>query len=84
LTQNLPFLAIAVATLCNNWAIYTYLSYLPKFVNSPISSGGLGIELGSSMFIYLILIPSLFSIFSLLLGGYLADRLLKKDTKLFM
>jgi MFS family permease len=81
LTQNLPFLAIAVATFCNNWALYTFLSYLPKFVNSPISSGGLGIELGSSMFIYLILIPSLFSIFSLLLGGYLADTFIKKGYK---
>ena len=81
LTKNLPFLAIAVATFCNNWALYTFLSYLPKFVNSPISSGGLGIELESSMFVYLILIPSLFSIFSLLLGGYLADTFIKKGYK---
>ena len=81
LTKNLPFISIAVATFCNNWALYTFLSYLPKFVNSPISSGGLGIELGSSMFIYLILIPSLFSIFSLLLGGYLADTFIKKGYK---
>ncbi len=81
LTKNLPFIAIAVATFCNNWALYTFLSYLPKFVNSPISVGGLGIELESSMFIYLILIPSFFSIFSLLLGGYLADRFIKKGYK---
>ena len=78
LTKNLPFIAIAVATFCNNWALYTFLSYLPKFINSPISVGGLGIELESSTFIYLILIPSFFSIFSLLLGGYLADRYIKK------
>ena len=81
LTKNLPFIAIAVATFCNNWALYTFLSYLPKFVNSPISVGGLGIELESNMFIYLILIPSFFSIFSLLLGGYLADRFIKKGYK---
>ena len=81
LTKNLPFIAIAVATFCNNWALYTFLSYLPKFINSPISVGGLGIELESSMFIYLILIPSFFSIFSLLLGGYLADRFIKKGYK---
>ena len=81
LTKNLPFIAIAVATFCNNWALYTFLSYLPKFVNSPISVGGLGIELESSMFIYLILIPSFFSIFSLLLGGYLADRFIKNGYK---
>ena len=81
LTKNLPFISIAVATFCNNWALYTFLSYLPKFVNSPISVGGLGIELESSVFIYLILIPSFFSIFSLLLGGYLADRFIKKGYK---
>ena len=81
LTKNLPFIAIAVATFCNNWALYTFLSYLPKFINSPISVGGLGIELESSVFIYLILIPSFFSIFSLLLGGYLADRFIKKGYK---
>ena len=81
LTKNLPFISIAVATFCNNWALYTFLSYLPKFVNSPISVGGLGIELESNMFIYLILIPSFFSIFSLLLGGYLADRFIKKGYK---
>ena len=81
LTKNLPFISIAVATFCNNWALYTFLSYLPKFINSPISVGGLGIELESSVFIYLILIPSFFSIFSLLLGGYLADRFIKKGYK---
>ena len=54
---------------------------MPKFVNSPTSSGGLGIELGSNLFIYLILIPSLFSIFSLLLGGYIADTFIKKGYK---
>ena len=84
LIKNLPFIAIAVATFCNNWALYTFLSYLPKFVNSPISVGGLGIELESSMFIYLILIPSFFSIFSLLLGGYLADRFIKKGYEVIL
>jgi ACS family sodium-dependent inorganic phosphate cotransporter len=54
LIKNGPFIAIAIATFCNNWALYTFLSYLPKFVNSPTSSGGLGIELGSNLFIYLI------------------------------
>ena len=81
LIKNGPFIAIAIATFCNNWALYTFLSYLPKFVNSPTSSGGLGIELGSNLFIYLILIPSLFSIFSLLLGGYIADTFIKKGYK---
>ena len=84
LIKNLPFIAIAVATFCNNWALYTFLSYLPKFINSPISVGGLGIELESSTFIYLILIPSFFSIFSLLLGGYLADRYIKKGYEVIL
>ncbi len=78
LVSNGPFMAIAVATFCNNWSLYTFLSYLPKFVNSPISEGGMGIDLGSSLFVYAILIPSLVSIFSLIMGGVIADSLIKK------
>jgi len=78
LASNGPFMAIAVATFCNNWSLYTFLSYLPKFVNSPISEGGMGIDLGSSLFVYAILIPSLVSIFSLIMGGVIADSLIKK------
>ena len=76
LIKNGPFLAIAVATFCNNWALYTFLSYLPKFINAPLIDGGMGIELGSNIFIYAILIPSLVSIFSLIFGGFLADKLI--------
>ena len=78
LIRNGPFMAIAVATFCNNWSLYTFLSYLPKYVNAPVVQGGMGIDLGSNIFIYSILIPSLVSIFSLILGGYLADSLIKK------
>ena len=78
LIRNGPFMAIAVATFCNNWSLYTFLSYLPKYVNAPVVQGGMGIDLGSNIFIYSILIPSLVSIFSLILGGYLADGLIKK------
>ena len=78
LIKNGPFMAIAVATFCNNWSLYTFLSYLPKYVNAPVLQGGMGIDLGSNIFIYSILIPSLVSIFSLILGGYLADGLIKK------
>ena len=76
LIKNGPFLSIAVATFCNNWALYTFLSYLPKFINAPLIDGGMGIELGSNIFIYAILIPSLVSIFSLIFGGFLADKLI--------
>ena len=49
-------MAITVATFCNNWSLYTFLSYLPKYVNAPVSQGGMGIDLGSNAFIYSILI----------------------------
>ena len=52
LIQNKPFMAITVATFCNNWSLYTFLSYLPKYVNAPVSQGGMGIDLGSNAFIY--------------------------------
>ena len=81
LIKNQPFLAIAIATFCNNWALYTFLSYLPRYVNDPLSTGGLGIELDSSLFIYLILIPSVVSVLALLFGGILADSLIKRGFK---
>ena len=77
LINNGPFLAIAVATFCNNWALFTFLSYLPKFISSPTEMGGLGVDLGSKVFILLILIPSIVSVISLMLGGILADGLIK-------
>ena len=82
LLSNGPFMAIAVATFCNNWSLYTFLSYLPKFVNSPISEGGMGIDLGSSIFVYAILIPSLVSIFSLIMGGVITDSFIKRGYKI--
>ena len=78
LIRNAPFVAIAVATFCNNWSLYTFLSYLPKYVNAPVAQGGMGIDLGSNVFIYSVLIPSLVAIFSLILGGFLADGLIKR------
>jgi len=81
LLTNLPFLAIAVSTFCNNWALFTFLSYLPKFINSPVSMGGLGIDLGSSVFILIILIPSIVSVLALITGGFMADSLIKSGYK---
>ena len=81
LIKNWPFLAIAVATFCNNWALFTFISYLPKFINAPIADGGMGIDLGSSAFIYSLLMPSLVAMFSLILGGYIADSFIKKGYK---
>ena len=81
LIKNWPFLSIAVATFCNNWALFTFISYLPKFVNAPIADGGMGIDLGSSAFIYSLLMPSLVAMFSLILGGYIADSFIKKGYK---
>jgi len=81
LIKNWPFLAIAVATFCNNWALFTFISYLPKFINAPIADGGMGIDLGSSAFIYSLLMPSLVAMFSLILGGYISDSFIKKGYK---
>ena len=81
LITNLPFLAIVVATFCNNWTLYTFLSYIPTYVSDPVESGGMGIKLDSSLFIYAILVPCLVAIISLILGGYLADNLIKKGHK---
>ena len=81
LIKNWPFLAIAVATFCNNWALFTFISYLPKFINAPITDGGMGIDLGSSAFIYSLLMPSLVAMFSLILGGYISDSFIKKGYK---
>ena len=78
---NGPFIAIVIATFCNNWALFTFLSYLPKFVNSPVSIGGLGIDLGSNLFIAIILLPSIVSVISLIAGGYIADMLIKRGVK---
>ena len=78
LIKNGPFIAIAVATFCNNWALFTFISYLPKFINAPITDGGMGIDLGSSAFIYSLLLPSLVAMFSLIIGGYISDSLIKK------
>ena len=79
--KNGPFIAIVVATFCNNWALFTFLSYLPKFMSSSTEIGGLGLELGSSLFILLILVPSVVSVFALILGGISADMLIKKGYK---
>ncbi len=81
LIKNWPFLAIAVATFCNNWALFTFISYLPKFINAPIAEGGMGIDLGSSAFVYSLLMPSLVAMFSLILGGYISDSFIKKGYK---
>ena len=79
--KNRPFIAIVVATFCNNWALFTFLSYLPKFMSSSKEMGGLELELGSNLFILLILVPSVVSVFALILGGISADMLIKRGYK---
>ena len=41
----------------------------------------MGIDLGSSAFIYSLLMPSLVAMFSLILGGYISDSFIKKGYK---
>ena len=73
---NKPFLAIVAATFANNWSLFVFLSFLPKFIDNE-----LGIDLESSAFIILIIIPSIISVIALNAGGYLADALIKSGIR---
>lgn len=84
LISNLPFLAITVATFCNNWVLFTFVSYMPKYVNSDISIGGLGISLESDTFLILIILPAVIGVISLLIGGFIVDTLIKQGLKVIV
>ena len=84
LISNLPFLAITVATFCNNWVLFTFISYMPKYVNSDISIGGLGISLESDTFLILIILPAVIAVISLLIGGFIVDTLIKQGLKVIV
>ena len=84
LISNLPFLAITVATFCNNWVLFTFISYMPKYVNSDISIGGLGISLESDTFLILIILPAVIGVISLLIGGFIVDTLIKQGLKVIV
>ena len=84
LISNLPFLAITVATFCNNWVLFTFISYMPKYVNSDISIGGLGISLESDTFLILIILPAVIGVISLLVGGFIVDKLIKQGLKVIV
>tara|TARA_B100000674_G_C37908990_1_gene947629 strand:- start:25 stop:1278 length:1254 start_codon:yes stop_codon:yes gene_type:complete len=74
---NKPFIAIISATFANNWSLFIFLSFLPKFIDNE-----LGIELESGLFVILIIIPSIFSLVALNLGGYFADTFIKKGFRI--
>ena len=84
LISNLPFLAITVATFCNNWVLFTFISYMPKYVNSDISIGGLGLSLESDTFLMLIILPAVIGVISLLIGGFIVDTLIKQGLKVIV
>lgn len=84
LISNLPFLAITVATFCNNWVLFTFVSYMPKYVNSDISIGGLGLSLESDTFLILIILPAVIGVISLLIGGFIVDTLIKQGLKVIV
>ena len=84
LISNLPFLAITVATFCNNWVLFTFISYMPKYVNPDISIGGLGISLESDTFLILIILPAVIGVISLLIGGFIVDTLIKQGLKVIV
>ena len=84
LISNLPFLAITVATFCNNWVLFTFISYMPKYVNSDTSIGGLGLSLESNTFLILIILPAVIGVISLLIGGFIVDTLIKRGLKVIV
>jgi ACS family sodium-dependent inorganic phosphate cotransporter len=73
---NKPFLAIVAATFANNWSLFVFLSFLPKFLDNE-----LGIALESSAFVSLMIVPSIISVLALNAGGFLADDLIKKGRR---
>ena len=77
LLSNKPFLAIVAATFANNWSLFVFLSFLPKFLDNE-----LGIALESSAFVTLMIIPSIISVIALNAGGFLADDLIKKGKRI--
>ena len=76
LLLNKPFLAIVAATFANNWSLFVFLSFLPKFIDNE-----LGIDLESRIFVMLIIIPSIISVLALNAGGFLADKMIKNGIK---
>ena len=84
LISNLPFLAITVATFCNNWVLFTFISYMPKYVNSDISAGGLGLSLESDTFLILIILPAVIGVISLLVCGFIVDILIKQGLRVIV
>ena len=76
LLLNKPFLAIVAATFSNNWSLFVFLSFLPKFIDNE-----LGIDLESRIFVILIIIPSIISVLALNAGGFLADKMIRNGMK---
>lgn len=81
LMRNMPFVAICVASFCNGWVLYFFISYFPSIVEADTSMGGLGISTSSSIYILLVTIPAIVAVIALILGGILADSLIKKGYK---
>lgn len=81
LATNLPFIAICVASFCNGWVLFFFISYLPSIIEADISMGGLGISVDSNIYILLITIPAIVGVVTLILGGILGDHLIKKGYK---
>ena len=76
LLLNKPFLAIVAATFANNWSLFVFLSFLPKFIDNELD-----IDLESRIFVILIIIPSIISVLALNAGGFLADKMIRNGIK---
>lgn len=63
--------AIVVSHFCANWGSYVLLAWLPTYINQ-----GLGVDFASvGLFT---MIPSLFAFLAMNLGGWIADRMIRR------
>lgn len=75
LIKNKPLWAIVVAHFCANWPLFVFISWLPIYLQDGL---GVDYQTETTLFITLILIPSLVSVVFINLGGFFSDHLIKK------
>ena len=74
LIKNKPLWAIVVAHFCANWPLFVFISWLPIYLQDGL---GVDYQTETTLFITLILIPSLVSVVFVNLGGFFSDYFIK-------